>query len=95
MKTLASSLNHFAERGLENNTIVTWTNHVAEGGHSMKNVPFILWGNGGGALKQGQYVDASGANNAQLFNNIISAATGNPSPDFGASNGQDIAAIRA
>ncbi|HEX2669758.1 MAG TPA: DUF1552 domain-containing protein, partial [Polyangiaceae bacterium] len=83
MKTLARSLEHFAERGLENNTIVTWTNHVAEGGHSMKNVPFILWGNGGGALKQGQYVDATGATNAQLFNNIIRAATGNESPNFG------------
>jgi uncharacterized protein DUF1552 len=94
MKTLASSLRHFAERGLENNTIVTWTNHVAEGGHSMKNVPFILWGNGGGALKQGQYVDAGGAGNAQLFNTLISAATGDPSPNFGASEGEKIAAIQ-
>jgi hypothetical protein len=95
MKTLASSLRHFAERGLENNTIVTWTNHVAEGGHSMKNVPFILWGNGGGALKQGQYVDATGANNAQLFNNVISAATGDENPNFGASGGVSVAAIQA
>jgi hypothetical protein len=95
MKTLARSLQHFAERGLENNTIVTWTNHVAEGGHSMSNVPFVLWGNGGGALKQGQYVDAGGAGNAQLFNNIIRAATGNSNPNFGASEGNDVAAIKA
>ncbi len=95
MKTLANSLAHFAERGLANNTIVTWTNHVAEGGHSMKNVPFILWGNGGGALKQGQYVDAEGANNAQLFNNIISAATGDAAPNFGASDGKDVAVVKA
>jgi hypothetical protein len=95
MRTLASALKHFAERGLENNTIVTWTNHVAEGNHSMKGVPFILWGNGGGALQQGRCVDAEGANNAQLFNNIIAAATGNSSPNFGASEGRDVAVIKA
>ena len=95
MKTLARSLAHFAERGLQDNTIVTWTNHVAEGGHSMKNVPFILWGNGGGAIAQGRCVDAEGANNAQLFNNIISAATGDTNPNFGASEGRDIAVVKA
>ncbi|HYP88067.1 MAG TPA: DUF1552 domain-containing protein, partial [Polyangiaceae bacterium] len=95
MKTLASALKHFADRGLQNKAVVVWTNHVAEGGHSMRNVPFILWGNGGGALKQGEYVDAAGATNAQLLNNIISAATGNASPSFGASAGKDLAAIKA
>ena len=31
-----------------------WTNHVADGpSHSMQNVPHIIWGNGGGYLKQG------------------------------------------
>ncbi len=95
MTTLANSLKHFADRGLQNSAIVVWTNHVAEGGHSMKNVPFILWGNGGGLLKQGQYVDAAGASNAQLFNTIITAATGNASPNFGSSSGKDIAAVKA
>jgi hypothetical protein len=61
----------------------------------MKNVPFILWGNGGGAIRQGQFVDAESANNAQLFNNIITAATGSASPDFGASEGRDVAVVRA
>ena len=95
MATLAKSLKHFADRGLQNNAVVVWTNHVAEGNHQMRNVPFILWGNGGGALKQGQYVDAAGANNAQLFNTIITAATGNASPNFGSSSGKEIAAIKA
>jgi len=95
MQTLARSLEHFAERGLENNEIVAFTNHVAEGNHSMKNVPFLLWGNGGGALKQGQYVDAAGANNAQLFNTIIRAATGEENPNFGVSGGADLAVVRA
>ena len=95
MKTLASSLKHFADRGLQKNTVVAWTNHVAEGGHSMRNVPFILWGSAGGALKQGHYVDAGGASNGQLFNNIITAATGNTSPNFGSSAGKDVPQIKA
>jgi len=95
MTTLAKSLKHFADRGLQDRAMVVWTNHVAEGNHSMKNVPFIIWGNGGGKLKQGQYVDAAGANNAQLLNTIISAATGNANPNFGSSNGKDLAVIKA
>jgi hypothetical protein len=95
MTTLANSLKHFADRGLQNKSVVVWTNHVAEGNHQMRNVPFILWGNAGGALKQGQYVDAGGAGNSQLFNTIITAATGNASPNFGSSGGKDLAAIKA
>ena len=95
MATLAKSLKHFADRGLQDKAVVVWTNHVAEGNHQMRNVPFILWGNAGGALKQGQYVDAAGANNAQLFNTIITAATGNASPNFGSSSGKEIAAVKA
>jgi len=95
MTTLANSLKHFADRGLQNSAIVLWTNHVAEGGHSMKNVPFVLWGNGGGVLKQGQYVDAGGATNGQLFNTIITAATGSTNPNFGSSGGKDIATVKA
>jgi hypothetical protein len=95
MTTLANSLKHFADRGLENNAVIVWTNHVAEGNHTMKNVPFILWGNGGGAIKQNAYVDAAGAGNSQLFNNIITAATGNASPNFGSSSGKDLAVVKA
>lgn len=95
MKTLANSLKHFAARGLQDKSVVLWTNHVAEGNHSMRNVPFILWGSGGGKLKQGQYVDAGGAGNSQLLNNIITAATGNASPNFGSSGGKDLAVIKA
>jgi len=95
MTTLAKGLKHFADRGLQNKAVVLWTNHVAEGNHQMRNVPFILWGDGGGVLKQGQYVDAAGANNAQLYNTIITAATGNASPNFGSSSGKEIAAVKA
>jgi hypothetical protein len=95
MQTLANSLKHFSDRGLANNTVVVWTNHVAEGNHNMKNVPFILWGNAGGVLKQGQYVDAAGANNGTLLNTIITAATGNANPNLGASGGKDLPVIKA
>jgi hypothetical protein len=33
-----------------------------------------VWGNGGGFLKQGQFVDAGGATNNRLLNTLISAA---------------------
>ena len=95
MKTFAAGLNHFRDRGLANNCIVMWNNHVAEGNHTMKNVPHIIWGNGGGHLKTGQYVEGSGANNATLLNVLISAATGTPTTDFGASAGKTFDAIVA
>ena len=40
-----------------------------------RNVPHIIWGNGGGYLKQGQYIDAGGSiTNNKLFNTLITAA---------------------
>ncbi len=95
MQTLAKGLKHFADRGLQDKAVVLWTNHVAEGNHSMRNVPFILWGNGGGALKQGQLVDGGGQNNGTLLNVIISAATGTPTTNFGSSGGKELTAIKA
>jgi hypothetical protein len=95
MQTLASGLKHFKDRGLENQSIITWTNHVAIGNHAMKNVPYILWGNGGGALKQNAFVDAANATNGQLYNVIISAATGTPTTNFGSSGGKDLAVVKA
>ena len=95
MTTLAKGLKHFADRGLQDKAAVVWTNHVAEGNHSMRNVPFIVWGSAGGKLKQGQYVDAAGGSNASLYNTIITAATGNASPNFGSSAGKEIAAVKA
>jgi hypothetical protein len=75
MKTLLHGLDQFKARGLQNQTIVMWTNHVADGpSHSMKNVPHIIWGNGGGFLKNGQYIDAGNVTNNKLFNTLITAA---------------------
>lgn len=75
MQTLAYGLDRFKERGLADHTVVMWTNHVADGpSHSFQNVPHIIWGNGGGYLKQGVFVDAAKATNNKLFNTLINAA---------------------
>jgi hypothetical protein len=95
MQTFARGLNHFRDRGLADKAVVVCTNHVAIGNHSMKNVPFLLWGNGGGVLKQGELVDAANANNAALYNTVITAATGTPTTNFGSSDGKEIAGIKA
>jgi hypothetical protein len=98
METLAAGLDHFAARGLQENSFVMWTNHVSDGpSHSFKNVPVIVWGNAGGYLKQAQYVDAAGAGNNKLLNTLISAAiqdTGDTVEDFGEGAGGQLDVIR-
>jgi len=75
MKTLAKGLDAFAARGLANHSFVMWTNHYADGpSHTFRNVPHIIWGNGGGYLKQGEYIDVGSMTNARLLNTLISAA---------------------
>jgi hypothetical protein len=76
LQSLLHGLDAFKARGLQDKSIVMWTNHVADGpSHSMSNVPHIIWGNGGGYLKTGQYIDAGKVTNNKLFNTIITAAT--------------------
>lgn len=91
MKTLLHGLDAFAARGLADKSIVMWTNHVADGpSHSFKNVPHIIWGNGGGYLKQGAFIDAGNVTNNRLFNTLITAATrdkGAPVENFGKGSG--------
>lgn len=89
METLAAGLDAFASRGLQDKSVVMWTNHISDGpSHSFKNVPVILWGNAGGYFKQGEYVDAGNTSNAKLLNTLISAATGQATSDFGDGGGQ-------
>ena len=87
MKTLAAGLDHFAARGLADKSFVLWTNVFSDGpSHSYRNVPHILFGDGGGYLKQGAYVDAGGVANNRVLNTLISAAiqdTGSTVEDFG------------
>jgi hypothetical protein len=99
MQTLLHGLDQFKARGLQDKAVVMWTNHVADGpSHSMRNVPHIIWGNGGGYLKQGQYVDAANVTNNKLFNTIITAAIRDKSTtavNFGMGTGTgEIAALK-
>jgi hypothetical protein len=75
MQSLLHGLDAFKARGLQDKSIIMWTNHVADGpSHSMSNVPHIIWGNGGGFLKTGQYIDAGKVTNNKLWNTLITAA---------------------
>jgi hypothetical protein len=40
----------------------------------------IIWGSGGGYLKQGTYIDTAGTANAKVLNTIIAAATRDATP---------------
>jgi hypothetical protein len=91
MQTLAKGLDAFASRGLANNSMVLFTTHIADGpSHSGTNVPHIVWGNGGGFLKTGQYIDAGKVTNNKLHNTLITAAIRDKSTatvNFGAGTG--------
>ena len=87
MKTLAAGLDHFKARGLEDKSLVLWMNGIGDcPSDSTRNVPHIIWGNGGGYLKQGTYVDAGNVINNRILNALISAAiqdTGETVENFG------------
>ena len=98
MKTLAAGLEHFKGRGLGDQSFVVWNNQFADGPfHGGLNIPHIIWGNGGGYLKQGQLVDVAGTPNSRLLNTLLSAALqdkGTAVETFGSGGGQ-LAALRA
>jgi hypothetical protein len=76
MKTFLAGLDAFKAHGLENNSQLIWTNTLADGpAHSTRGVPMIVWGSGGGFLKQGTFIDTGGAANAKVLNTLIAAAT--------------------
>jgi hypothetical protein len=100
MQTLAKGLDAFAARGLANSAMVMFTTHISDGpSHSGANVPHIIWGNGGGYLKTGQFIDAARATNNKLHNTIITAAIRDKSTatvNFGSGSGTgELAAMKA
>ena len=99
MQTLAAGLDHFKARDLQNNALVLWTNAIGEcPSDSFRNLPHIIWGNGGGYLKQGAYVDAGSTNNNRLLNALISAAiqdTGETIENFGSGTPGQLEVVRA
>jgi hypothetical protein len=99
MQTLAAGLDHFKARGLQDKSLVLWTNAIAEcPSDSFRNVPSIVWGDGGGHLKQGAYVDGSSRTNSPFLNALITAAiqdTGETMENFGGGPEGQLAAVLA
>jgi len=99
MQTLAAGLDHFEARGLADHSFVLWCNVFSDGpSHSYRNVPHLIYGNGGGVLKQGAYVDAGNVKNNQMLNTLISAAildTGTTVEDFGEGTPGQVTAVLA
>lgn len=69
----------------------TWCNQLGTGSHTYHNIPYILAGRAGGAVKSGQYISANGridaGNNGTVANNkllnAIATAVGVPVDNFG------------
>jgi hypothetical protein len=90
-------LDVFAAHGLQDKSAIVWTNSISDGpSHATKNVPMIIWGNAGGALRQGAYIDAAGSQNDAVLNTIITAATADAaSPATLLGSGKTLAAMKA
>jgi hypothetical protein len=92
MQTFAAGLDHFAARELVDRSFVMWTINYLDGlAHSYRNVPHIVWGNAGGYLKTGEFLDAGSVSNNRVLTTLVSAAlqdTGESVDDFGGASGQ-------
>ncbi|MFO0682386.1 MAG: DUF1552 domain-containing protein [Sandaracinus sp.] len=70
-------------------SIAVWTNDLSAGPpHGGENIPWLLAGGAGGALRVGQFLDAGGVTHNKLLNTILTAAgctkdDGSPVDDFG------------
>jgi len=81
MNSLLVGLDAFAAHGLQNSAQIIWTNTLADGpSHSTSGVPMIIWGSGGGYLKQGTLIDTAKTGNAKVLNTLMAAATRDKTP---------------
>jgi hypothetical protein len=98
LQTFAAGLDHFAARELADRCFVMWTNHLAEGyAHRFNPLPYIIWGNAGGYLKQGEFVEAVTTNN-QLLCTLMNACVrdrGTTFASFGEGPSGEVSIIRA
>lgn len=59
------------------NTTVLFCSEMADGAsHSTRDLPYLLVGGAGGALRTGRVVDARGAKNTQLLTTLAQALLG-------------------
>lgn len=56
------------------NTLIVMCSEVSDGGHATDNMPFVLAGNVGGALKMGRYVDVRGSSDSSVYHQNLLAA---------------------
>lgn len=84
--TMAHVLGVWDQYGLWDNSLIYWTNSIADGpSHGFNNLPIVIAGNGGGFFKQGQVIGGSGTN-APILASVI-RASGVDIEDFGAGGG--------
>jgi hypothetical protein len=85
METFLVGLNAFKAHGLQDHAQIVWTNTIADGpSHGTKGVPMIVWGSGGGYLKQATFLDGAGTANNKVLNTLMAAATvGKTAPVIG------------
>jgi hypothetical protein len=79
----ASEIAYFAGRLAEipegegtvlDNTLILWGNEVSRGNtHSLNNLPYLIIGNAGGAVRTGRYVEYGGASNCDFLHSILQA----------------------
>lgn len=56
------------------NTLVLWGNEVCQGNtHSLDNIPYLLVGDAGGALRSGRYLQYDDASNCDLLLSVLHA----------------------
>lgn len=68
--------------GLYNSSVILGMECWSDGGHYLRNIPFVLAGQGGGAFQTGRIVDAQGRSNNDLLVSVQQAA-GIQSDTFG------------
>jgi hypothetical protein len=55
------------------NTLVFWCNEIAQGGHTQNDMPFVLAGRAGGAIRTGRYLQYNGKPHNDLLVSILNA----------------------
>ncbi len=56
------------------NTLVLWGNEISAGNtHSLDNIPYLIAGNAGGALRTGRHLDFGGKSNCDLMLSLLHA----------------------
>jgi hypothetical protein len=62
------------EGSVLDNTLVLWGSEVAVGNsHSLDNIPCLIAGNAGGAMRTGRFLDYQGASNCDFLHAILQA----------------------